>query len=137
MIIAVIVLLAVALIMVTFIFRSDSEQSAELTTNVRASSLTYNRTLDLLSASPSPAIFVETPAASSSPTISPTGRLDATQSATLSATPTKVVTPTEFLTATPIASPTAVTALPRTGWTQNVSIMFIAASVLMFLSFLY
>lgn len=134
--------LTLSLIVITFIFRSNSQQNTDQTTNVRASNLTYKRELDLVvdasqslspSASPFATIF---PSILATVTASQSASL----SATLTATPSPTVyffIPTNTIVASDRATPTSIHSLPRTGWTQNVSIMFIAASVLMFLSFLF
>lgn len=134
-IVAIVGLASLGLVVVSLIFRNNSQQAADQTSNVRASNLTYKRELDVIAG--------VSPTASPSATVFPLITGIATQSATLSATvtitatPTVYITPTEYFVATESATPTAITTLPKTGWTQNVSIMFIAASVLMFLSFLF
>lgn len=137
-ILGVIGVLALLLIAVTFIFKGGNEQNPELTSNVRAAQLTYKRTLNLILASPTPFDLFTTPDdASSAASVTPTNV--ASLSATLTISPTEIFTPTATLTTSSSSTltPTAVSSLPKTGWTQNVSIMFIAASVLMFLSFLF
>lgn len=135
---AIIGVLAVSLVAITFILNSGNKQSPELTSNVRAASMTYKRTLNLIISSPTPFDLFSTPESSESATITPTSIASASASITpKTTTPTTLASPTEYVSATASATATPVSALPRTGWTQNVSIMFIAASVLMFLSFLF
>ncbi len=128
--------LALLLLAVAIMVKGGTEQSPELTSNVRAAPLTYKRTLNITLTSPTPFDMFTTPEnASDDASLTPT--LSATVSATLTISPTEISSPTATLAASASATPTAVSSLPKTGWTQNVSIMFIAASVLMFLSFLF
>ena len=129
--------LVIALVVITYVLKGNGDEQAMVTSKVRAQSVTYTRDIDLLADnSISPTIPLSaSPTASASASASITPAL----SPTLTATPTATLAATEQPTASPseVLSPTVIENLPRTGWTQNVSIMFIAASVLMFLSFLF
>ena len=127
--------LALSLIIVGVFLTGGANQSPFFSSKVRAASLTYKRDLKLLADAGTitpTSIVTPTDTASASPTFSPSPTL-ASSSALLTNTPT--ATPEAI--ATDIISPTPLKSLPRTGWTQNVSIMFITASVLMFVSFIF
>lgn len=157
-----VVFLVIAVAAVSVLLRSDSESSPIITTKIRASSLTYRRTITIGSASTQTTVTPTGSAAvSPSPTSSAAGGSDAgstngsgaahsgTPAVTATATPTDTPEPTAELTAsesgttdTPMpsdraVSPTPVSALPETGTWQYTSILFIAASVVLFISFLF
>lgn len=134
--------LLIALVGITYFLRNQGDDQAMITSKVRAQAVTYSRDIDLLAQNPvsptitltntlTPTISVLTPTSTPSATLTISPTLISTPSATPTASATATLIPTETLT------PTTIQALPRTGWTQNVSIMFVAASVLMFVSFIF
>ncbi len=136
--------LAVSIATADLFMNREVNGSPLITAKVSAATLTYRRTLILKqsgAASISPTPTVTPIALINSAEISPTV---ASQGALTTPTPTSILlmtntpTPTTIelqLTNTQEETPTPT--LPDSGWTQVASIMFIAASIVLFLSFLF
>ncbi len=126
--------LAVSIATADLFMNRDVSGSPLVTSKVRAATLTYRRTLILSTPKVSP---TDTP----TPTITPITFVSNDPNASESAeiTPTVTISPTPTIAAIRLTTTqtTPSPTLPGSGWTQVASIMFIASSIVVFLSFLF
>ena len=126
--------LAVSIATADLFMNRDVSGSPLVTSKVRAATLTYRRTLILSTPKVSP---TDIP----TPTITPITFVSNDPNASESAeiTPTVTISPTPTIAAIRLTTTqtTPSPTLPGSGWTQVASIMFIASSIVVFLSFLF
>lgn len=148
-----IVFLLGSTIYITLILKDTGPTAATTVKKTKAASVTYRKTLALNTQPNQPDTSGGLPGEAQEPTVIPTEKLLSYNSInqTGQLTPTSALNPTiSALTLNPTISnstlsptlssttqPTGVTSLPQSGWMQSSIAIFAAASIFIFLSFLY
>lgn len=115
-------------IYITLLLKDTGGTAATTVKKTKAASVTYTKTLALNTEPVQPGISEE-------PTAIPTETLLSYNSINQTGQPTPTSTLSPTLSST--TQPTGVTSLPQSGWMQSSIAIFAAASIFIFLSFLY
>ena len=133
-------------IYITLLLKDTGPTAATTVKKTKAASVTYTKTLALNTEPVQPEISERPEGGAEEPTAVPTETLlsynsinqtgQPTQPLTLSPTLPSTTQPTQTQEGITVA-PTGVTSLPQSGWMQSSIAIFAAASIFIFLSFLY